>query len=110
MNKRTALYCRTATPDAGAITQQRTTLRRFADEHGFADVELYEDDGYSGLNPARPAFSRLEHDIRDGKVVRVLAVSVTRLGRNIEDVLMWARALRDQGVELFVLKGGPANE
>jgi DNA invertase Pin-like site-specific DNA recombinase len=66
-------------------------------------LKLYEDDGYSGLNPARPAFLRLEQDIRDGKIARVLAVNVSRLGRSIEEVLTWARALRGQGVDLLTM-------
>ncbi|MCL1952096.1 MAG: recombinase family protein [Oscillospiraceae bacterium] len=107
MDKRTALYCRTATPDAAAIAQQRAALQSYAGERAFGSLANYEDDGCAGANPNRPAFTRLEQDIRDGKVARVLAVSVTRLGRNIEEVLRWARALHDQGVELIILKGGP---
>ena len=105
--KRTALYCRTATPDADAITQQRTALRLFAEEQGFDTLIRYEDNGYSGSNLDRPAFTRLEQDIRDGKVARVLVVSVSRLGRNMEKVLRWMRAIRDRDVELIILKGGP---
>jgi DNA invertase Pin-like site-specific DNA recombinase len=107
MPKTTALYCRTATPDPAAIAQQRITLQDFAGAQAFGTTVLYEDDGYTGSNTDRPAFTRLEQDIRDGKVARVLAVSVTRLGRNIEEALRWARALHDQGVELIILKGGP---
>ena len=106
MVKYTALYCRTASPDAEAIARQRTALRRFAEEQGFTDAELYEDDGCSALASHRPAFARLEQDICDGKVARVLSMSVSRLGRNIEMVLQWTRFLSEHGVGLITLKEG----
>ena len=103
MNKTTALYCRTALHDTVAIARQHESLRRFAEEKGFADLEFYEDNGYSAMDANRPAFSRLEQDVRDGKVARVLATSLTRLGRNTAEVIRWAVWLRRQGVEIITL-------
>jgi DNA invertase Pin-like site-specific DNA recombinase len=106
MSKSTALYCRVAAPDQDTIALQRHSLQRHADEQGYADLTFYEDDGYSGLNPNRPAFTQLEQDVRDGKVARVLAVSLTRLGRNTAEVVRWAVWLRRHGVEIITLKDG----
>jgi hypothetical protein len=36
--RKTAIYCRTACADAGAIAAQEARLRAYADEHGHADV------------------------------------------------------------------------
>ena len=105
MHKTTALYCRTALADAEAIARQRESLRRFAEEKGFTNLTYYEDDGCSGLNPARPAFLRLEQDIRDGKVARVIAPDLARLGRNTAEVVRWLVWLRRHGVELTLLDG-----
>jgi len=67
------------------------------------NLVVFMDDGFTGNNPARPAFARLNTDIASGQVARVLARSVTRLGRNIADVLAWARAAQEQGVEVITL-------
>ena len=105
MNKRTALYCRSATPDAQAIAQQRTALRHYAEEQGFDTLIRYEDNGCSGSNLDRPAFTRLEQDIRDGKVARVLVKNISRLGRNTAEVVKLLVWLRRHGVEIYMLDG-----
>ena len=104
--KITAIYCRTATPDATAIEAQRETLLRFAAAQGFGDTELFEDDGCNGINDVRPAFARMNADIAAGRVARVLARSVSRLGRNTTEVLEWARAAQAQGAEVLTLDMG----
>jgi hypothetical protein len=100
---RTALYCRTAAVDSAAIAKQRTALEGLAVKRGFTDLAYYEDDGYSGNNPKRPAFAQLEQDICAGQIARVLATSVTRLGRNTADVVRWAVWLRRHGAEIVTL-------
>ncbi|MDR0531399.1 MAG: recombinase family protein [Oscillospiraceae bacterium] len=101
MNKQTAIYCRTAEPDPGGITRQRAALVHLARERGFSNVAVYEDDGFSARDCGRPAFARLNQDIREGKIARVLVTSVTLLERNIIEVLRWAR---ESGVEIHPLR------
>jgi len=102
-NGQTALYCRTASPDPDAIARQRETLQRFAVAHSFGNTVCYEDDGCSALGRTRPAFSQMEEDIRGGKIQRVLAKSLTRLGRNSAEVVRWALWLRRHGAEVIIL-------
>ena len=52
---RTALYCRLskddmAQGDSESIRTQKAMLTQYAKEHGFLVVEVYVDDGWSGLN------------------------------------------------------------
>lgn len=52
---RTALYCRLskedmAQGDSESIKTQKAMLTQYAREHGFLVVEVYVDDGWSGLN------------------------------------------------------------
>lgn len=48
-------------------------------ERGFSIYEIYADDGYSGLNFNRPAFSRLLEDIDSGKVNLVIACKLATM-------------------------------
>ena len=55
---RTALYCRLskddmAQGDSESIRTQKAMLTQYAKEHNFLVVEVYVDDGWSGLNFAR---------------------------------------------------------
>ena len=100
---RTAIYCRTATVDPAAITKQRAALERRAEEKGFTDLAHYEDDGDPRLVRTHTGFGQLERDIRAGQIARVMATSVTRLGRNTADTVRWMVWLRRHGAEIFTL-------
>ena len=83
----TAVYCRLSKDDEQAgesvsIETQKMMLEDFCHERGFPIYEIYADDGYSGLNFNRPAFSRLLEDIDSGKVNLVITKDLSRLGRD----------------------------
>ena len=59
-----AVYCRLSKDDEQAgesvsIETQKMMLTDYCHEQGFSTVAIYADDGYSGLNFNRPAFTRL---------------------------------------------------
>ena len=83
----TALYCRLSrddelSGDSMSIQTQKTMLERYAKEHGFANIEWFIDDGYSGTNFNRPDFQRMLSMIEDDKVAVVCVKDLSRLGRN----------------------------
>ncbi len=45
-------------------------------------VSTYTDDGYSGVNFARPEFQRMLSDIREGRINCVIVKDLSRFGRN----------------------------
>ena len=47
-------------------------LQKYAEDHGFRNIEYYIDDGYSGANFNRPDFKRMMSDIESGKVATVI--------------------------------------
>ena len=57
-------------------------LTDYCNERGFSIYEIYADDGYSGLNFNRPAFTWLLEDIDIGKVNLVITKDLSRLGRD----------------------------
>ena len=82
-----AVYCRLSKDDEQAgesvsIETQKMMLTDFCHERGFSIYEIYADDGYSGLNFNRPAFTRLLEDIDSGKVNLVITKDLSRLGRD----------------------------
>lgn len=82
-----AVYCRLSKDDEQAgesvtIETQKMMLTDFCHERGFSIYEIYADDGYSGLNFNRPAFTRLLEDIDNGRVNLVITKDLSRLGRD----------------------------
>lgn len=84
---RTALYCRLSKDDmmqgdSESIKTQKAMLTQYAREKGFLVVEIYVDDGWSGLNFERPDFMRMLDDIEAGKIDVVITKDLSRLGRD----------------------------
>ena len=85
--KITALYCRLSRDDereglSGSIQNQRDILRRYARENHFHNVREFIDDGWSGVNFARPAFMEFMELAEQGKVGTLIVKDHSRLGRN----------------------------
>ena len=84
--KITALYCRLSRDDgtdkeSNSIENQKKLLTAYAKEHGFENIRVYADDGYTGTNFNRPDFKRLIQDIEDGFVSTLIVKDMSRLGR-----------------------------
>ena len=86
-NRITALYCRLSRDDgaegeSNSIGTQKKMLTMKAKELGLENIEYYVDDGYTGTNFDRPAFRKMEAEIKDGRIGAVLVKDLSRLGRN----------------------------
>jgi len=68
--------------DSSSIQTQRAMLEKYCREQGFNIIDIYIDDGYSGLNFNRPDFQRLLNDIDDKKINLVIMKDLSRLGRD----------------------------
>lgn len=68
--------------DSESIKTQKAMLTQYAKEHGFLVVDVYVDDGWSGLNFDRPDFTRMLDDIEAGKIDVVITKDLSRLGRD----------------------------
>ena len=84
---KTAIYCRLSKDDEQAgesvsIETQKMMLVDYCIENNYDIYDIYVDDGFSGLNFNRPAFTRLLNDIDDGKVNLVITKDLSRLGRD----------------------------
>lgn len=86
-NYKTAIYCRLSKDDeqvgeSVSIETQKILLTDYCIEHNYEIYDIYVDDGFSGLNFNRPAFTRLLDDIDNGKVNLVITKDLSRLGRD----------------------------
>lgn len=93
-----AIYCRTAQPDDLSIFAQRDRLTRLANARGFDNLVYYQDNGYSGLDYERPAFSEMQKEIQAGNINCVLVVGISRIGRNNQSVSNWLIEMHLAGI------------
>ena len=65
---------------------QRTMLRKYAEEHGFEIHDEYIDDGISGTTFQRPEVQRLLDDAKTGVLNTIIVKDLSRFGRNYIEV------------------------
>ncbi len=68
--------------DSNSIINQRRILTKYAEENGFTPYQFVYDDGFSGADFRRPAFSRMMEDVEAGKVATVIVKDMSRFGRD----------------------------
>jgi DNA invertase Pin-like site-specific DNA recombinase len=102
-----ALYLRVSTKDQ-TTDNQRRELEAIAARLGHEIVEVYEDAGISGAKgrDKRPAFDRLHRDITTRKIDIVMAWSIDRLGRSLQDLVHFLNHLNAKQVGLYLHKQG----
>lgn len=86
-DKITALYCRLSRDDeqdgiSGSIKNQQAILEKYAKDNGFKNTRVFVDDGWSGTNFARPAFTEIMELANQGKIGTLIVKDHSRLGRN----------------------------
>lgn len=97
-NKITALYCRLSQEDelkgdSNSIQNQRAILEKYEKDNGFENIEVFVDDGYSGVSFNRPDFQRLLEMMEQGKVATLITKDLSRLGRNYIEVGQYTEML-----------------
>lgn len=105
--RRVALYTRVSTDHQTTENQERE-LREIATRSGWQIIEVYKDQGISGANgrEGRPAFDALCKDATRRKFDMVMAWSVDRLGRSLQDLVAFLSELHASGIDLFLQQQG----
>ena len=105
--KQAALYLRVSTLDQTTVNQERE-LRAVASRIGCEIVKVYKDHGISGAKgrDKRPAFDALCRDAPQRRFDLVMAWSVDRLGRSLQDLIGFLSELHSLGVDLFLHQQG----
>jgi DNA invertase Pin-like site-specific DNA recombinase len=105
--KRAVLYLRVSTLDQTTANQERE-LRDVAGRMGCDIVQVYKDHGISGAKgrEKRPAFDRLCRDAAKRQFDMVMAWSVDRLGRSLQDLVGFLSELHAFRIDLFLHQQG----
>lgn len=83
--KITALYCRLSRDDelqgdSNSIVNQKNMLEKYAKDNGFKNIQFFVDDGFSGTNFNRPAWTELQGLIDEDKIGTIIVKDMSRLG------------------------------
>jgi DNA invertase Pin-like site-specific DNA recombinase len=105
--KRAILYLRVSTPDQTTANQERE-LREVAARMGIEVVKTYHDHGISGAKgrDKRPAFNAMCKALARREANMVMAWSVDRLGRSLQDLVTFLSEIHALGVDLFLHQQG----
>jgi DNA invertase Pin-like site-specific DNA recombinase len=103
MSRRVALYVRVSTADQTTENQERE-LTAIAARMGWEVVSIYKDEGVSGSKgrDKRPALNAMLKDVTRRKFDMVMAWSVDRLGRSLQDLVGFLSDLHAARVDLFL--------
>jgi DNA invertase Pin-like site-specific DNA recombinase len=105
--KRAVLYLRVSTLDQTTANQERE-LRQVAERAGWQIVLVYKDHGISGAKgkDKRPQFDALHKAAARREFDVVMAWSVDRLGRSLQDLVGFLSEIHAAGVDLFLHQQG----
>jgi DNA invertase Pin-like site-specific DNA recombinase len=105
--RRAVFYLRVSTIDQTTANQERE-LREIAGRMGCEVVKVYKDHGISGAKGrnGRPAFDALCRDAARRQFDVIMAWSVDRLGRSLQDLVGFLSEIHALGIDLFLHQQG----
>jgi DNA invertase Pin-like site-specific DNA recombinase len=105
--KRAVLYLRVSTVEQTTANQERE-LQAIAERMGWEIVKVYKDHGISGAKgrEKRPQFDALCRDATKRQFDVVMAWSVDRLGRSLQDLVGFLSELHALRIDLFLHQQG----
>lgn len=103
MSKRVALYLRVSTAEQ-TTDNQRRELEAVAERAGWEVVQVFEDKGISGTKgrDQRPAYDAMLKAVTRREVDMVVAWSVDRLGRSMQELTAFLGELHGRGADLYL--------
>lgn len=107
-SKEIALYVRSATKDPhnteSSVERQIVSLYRFCSSMGWNQYHTYIDEGYSGENSERPAFSKLMKYVQQRKIGTVIVTDLARLARPLDNLFKIINFLHRKKISLITLQ------
>jgi DNA invertase Pin-like site-specific DNA recombinase len=105
--KRAVFYLRVSTIDQTTANQERE-LRQVAERMGCEVLKVYKDHGISGTKrrDERPAFDAMCRDAAKRQFDVIMAWSVDRLGRSLQDLVAFLSEIHALRVNLYLHQQG----
>src|SRR5262245_2121112 len=105
--KRAVLYLRVSTIDQTTANQERE-LRQVAERMGCEVVKIYKDHGISGAKrrDERPAFDAMCRAATRREFDVIMAWSVDRLGRSLQDLVAFLSEIHALRIDLYLHQQG----
>jgi len=105
--RRAALYLRVSTREQTTENQERE-LREAAGRLGYEIIHVYQEHGVSGAKgrDKRPQFDKLCKDATKRRFDVVMAWSVDRLGRSLQDLISFLSHIRELRIDLYLHQQG----
>jgi DNA invertase Pin-like site-specific DNA recombinase len=100
----TAVYVRVST-EAQRTDSQEQELKRYCDQRGWTEVKFFTDK-ISGAKASRPQLDKLMHELRAGRVERLVVYKLDRLGRSLTHLALILDELNRLGVPLVASSQG----
>ena len=110
--KITAIYCRLSRDDelagkSNSISNQKSIISKFCKDNNLKNLQYFVDDGYSGTNFNRPAWTELLDKIENGEVGTLVVKDMSRLGRDYLKVGFYTEVLFvEKGVRFIAINNG----
>ena len=105
--KRVAIYARVSTGQQ-TIDNQLRELQDLAKKFGWSVVKVYTDEGISGKKgrSQRPGYDALCSSVARREIDMVMAWSVDRLGRSLQDLVVFLADMHSCGVDIYLHQQG----
>jgi DNA invertase Pin-like site-specific DNA recombinase len=105
--RQAALYLRVSTLDQTTANQERE-LREVAARMGCEIIKVYRDHGVSGAKgrDGRPQFDAMCRDAARRRFDVIMAWSVDRLGRSLQDLVAFLSEIHTLGIDLYLHQQG----
>ena len=100
MSKKVAIYARVST-DRQTTDSQLHELRDFVRRAKWTVYREYIDNGYSGKNTQRPAYTEMLSDARHRQFDMLLVWKLDRLSRSLKDLITTLEELGHLGIVFF---------
>ena len=105
---RVGAYCRVSTSTTeqhnSFLVQTEYYQNKFQHSETEILVEIYADEGESGVSDKRENFQRMMKDCHRGRIDRIYTKSISRFARNTKDCLQYLRELKAIGVTVVFEK------
>ena len=102
--KRAAVYTRVSTEDQAregfSLGDQAVRAREVIDREGWTFLRIYEDVGFSGDDPERPAYKQMLEDVAAGDLDAIVVIALDRFGRDAWAIEGTLRFFDANGVRL----------